>query len=118
MGLSLKTLRKEPTEAEFTRQVIDLARLHGWRTAHFRAVAIRRKNGSVYYETPVQGDGAGWPDLILVKGCRIIAAELKVGRNKVSPEQTEWLLRLGGAGVHSVIWRPEMWAEIERVLSA
>jgi hypothetical protein len=52
------------SEAQFQQQVIDLARLCGYRVAHFRTVRVQRKGGSVYYTTPVQADGAGWPDLV------------------------------------------------------
>jgi hypothetical protein len=47
-----------PTEREFQRQVIDLARLLGWRCAHFRPGRTARG-----WRTPVQADGAGFPDL-------------------------------------------------------
>ncbi len=110
-----KTKPKE-TEAGFTRAVIDLARLHGWKVAHFRPARVRR-GGKEIYETPVAGDGKGWPDLFLVRGSWCLAAELKVGKNKVTAEQREWLLRLGGAGVEVRIWRPEDWDEIVAFLT-
>jgi hypothetical protein len=100
------------TEAEFTAQVLAFARLHGWRTVHFRPA--RTAKG---WRTPVQGDGAGWPDLFLVRGPVLVAAELKVPPNKVTPEQRAWLLALGGAGALVFVWTPENWSEIERVLS-
>lgn len=95
------------TEAGFTRAVLELAKLHGWRTAHFRP-AMTAKG----WRTPVQGDGAGFPDLVLVRGCRLIFAELKATKGRVSPEQTEWLTRLMGAGAECYIWRPDDWDEI------
>lgn len=100
------------TESGFTRAVLELAKLHGWRSAHFRP-AMTAKG----WRTPVQGDGAGFPDLVLVRGCRLIFAELKSATGKVKPEQTEWLLRLGGAGAEVFIWRPKDWAEITEKLS-
>lgn len=103
-------------ESEFQRQVIDLARLCGWRVAHFRAVRVQRANGSVHYCTPVQADGAGWPDLVLCRPPRQIAAELKVGRNTLAAEQREWLDILAGCRAETYVWRPEDWDEIERVL--
>jgi hypothetical protein len=45
------------SEAAFTDAVIELARLGGWRVAHFRPA--RTASG---WRTPVQGDGAGFPD--------------------------------------------------------
>ena len=106
------------SESDFTRMVIDLARLCRWRVAHFRTVQIARKSGATYFATPVQGDGAGFPDLILVRKRRCIAAELKVGKNNTSEAQDEWLAAFRGTGsVEAFVWRPEEWEEIERVLA-
>jgi VRR-NUC domain len=107
------TLKLPPvTEAEFTAQVIAFARLHGWRVAHFRAA--RTAQG---WRTAVQGDGAGFPDLVLVKGTRMIVAELKAGRGKTTPEQDAWLTAFAAAGVSTFVWRPGDWRDIERVLA-
>lgn len=105
------------TEAAFTAFVIGEAQIRGWLVAHFRGVRVQRKNGSAYWQTPVQGNGAGFPDLILVRGSRMIAAELKVGRNVVSAEQRQWLQALGAAGAETYEWRPGGWPEIELVLA-
>lgn len=93
---------RQLTEADFLRQVIDLARLLGWRTAHFRPAWSSRG-----WRTPVQGDGIGFPDLILVRRDRMIAAELKreVG-GTVSSEQLLWLKAFDDAGLETGIWRP------------
>jgi hypothetical protein len=99
------------SEKQFMAQVIQLAKLHRWRVAHFRP-AMTSKG----WRTPVQGDGAGFPDLILIRGPVLIAAELKVG-SKVTPEQTAWLEAFGGAGARVFVWRPENWDEIERTLA-
>lgn len=104
------TLRE--TEAGFTRAVLALAKLHGWRSAHFRPAMTRAGK----WVTPVQGDGAGFPDLVLVRGTRLIFAELKSAKGTVAPEQTEWLLRLGGAGVECYVWRPKDWASLSEIL--
>jgi hypothetical protein len=48
---------------------------YGWRAAHFRPA--RTAKG---WRTPVAADGAGFPDLVLVRRTRIVAAELKSGR--------------------------------------
>jgi hypothetical protein len=106
MGLSA------PTEADFTRQVLALARLCRWRAAHFRP-GLTRSGG---WATAVQGDGAGFPDLILVKPGRVVVAELKVGRNRPTPGQRAWLQAFESAGVPAYVWRPEDWPEVERVL--
>ena len=103
-------------EAEFQQQIIDLAHLHGWRCAHFRTVRIQRKDGSVYYATPVQADGEGFPDLVLLKGNRVIVAEIKSEKGKCSDAQTEWLNAWELAGAEVYVWRPQDWNEIEKRL--
>lgn len=107
---------KAMSESEFQQRVIVLAHAHGWRVAAFRKVRVQRKNGSVYYETPVQADGKGWPDLALVRGERLIFAELKVGYNKPEPEQAQWLSDLTRAA-EVYVWKPKDMDEIESVLA-
>jgi len=107
--------RKQP-EGDFTKQVIALAQLHGWRVAHFRPAWVGEGENRRMV-TPVQGDGKGFPDLILVRGKILLAAELKVGKNKVTPEQEIWLSAFDGVpGCYAMEWRPEDWDEIEERL--
>lgn len=100
------------TEAELLEGVLKLARMYGWRAAHFRPCQTGRG-----WRTPVQADGAGFPDLILVRGDRVIAAELK---RELAPqpavEQWAWLDALAGAGVPSFVWRPSSIDRIAEVL--
>jgi hypothetical protein len=112
------------TEAAFQRQVIDLARFRGWRVAHFRKVRVQRKNGQVYWETPVAADGEGFPDLELVRGRRLIKAELKSARavrktrgKGRSEAQELWRAAYLAAGIEYYTWEPADWPEIERVLA-
>ncbi len=109
---------KPVTEAEFMRQVIQLAYLRGWRVAHFRPGRVLKKDGSTTWRTPVGADGAGFPDLLLIRprDGRILAAELKVGRNQATPEQVAWLDAFRAAYIPAMIWRPTMWPEIEEAL--
>ena len=104
----------------FQQQVIELAKYFGWRVAHFRSVRVMRKNGTYYYQTPVQADGAGWPDLVLAhrdKG-RTIYAELKSETGKVSEAQQEWLEVLAANPGNDVFtWRPSDWEEIQEALA-
>jgi hypothetical protein len=103
-----------PAESEngFQAQVEQLAKLYGWRVAHFRPARTARG-----WRTPVSGDGAGWPDLILVRGRRIVAAELKGDGGKLRPEQAAWLAALAEAGVECHTWRPAAWDEIVATLA-
>jgi hypothetical protein len=91
------------TEKAFQAQVVDLATAYGFR--HFHPLRMR-------------GSDPGWPDLTLVRPPRLIFAELKVGRNRLTPAQEEWIALLDGCySVEAYIWRPEDFDEIVRVLS-
>ena len=111
-------MQHRPTisEAEFTKQVIELAQLNGFRVAHFRGVRVQRKDGSVHYCTPVQADGAGFPDLLMLRGRAAIVAELKVGANKPSEAQRQWLAAFEMTDFDVQVWRPENWDEIVKIL--
>jgi len=87
-------------ERDLQDQVLDLARLLRWRVAHFRAA--RTAHG---WRTPVSADGAGFPDLVLVRSRRLIAAELKRdAKAKLTPAQQAWLADLRGAGIEVYVW--------------
>lgn len=102
------------TERDLTSQVLQLARLRGWRSAHF--LPARTSSGG--WHTAVQGDGVGFPDLVLVRKGVVIVAELKVGKNRPTPEQTAWLEAFRQAGVMAYLWTERHWSEIERVLDS
>lgn len=100
------------TEREFMAMVIELAKLHQWRVAHFRPGMNRRGE----WQTAVQGDGVGFPDAILVRNIHCLAIELKTGKNKTTPEQDAWLAAFDAAGIYAAVWRPDDWKLIEAVL--
>lgn len=104
-------LRREPTEAEFTRQVVAFARLCGWLVYH--PLPLRTARG---WATGTQGD-PGFPDLTAAKAGRLVLAELKVGRGTRSPHQLRWAAALEGlAGAAAYyLWTPAAWGEIETV---
>lgn len=91
------------TEAEFQKDVIDLAHLYKWRVAHFRKARTLR--GS--WITPVAADGKGFVDLVLVRD-KILYRELKVGYGKLTEEQKQWGQAIQLAGGDWKIWRPEV----------
>ncbi len=105
-------MRATYTEAAFTRDVLRLAQLLGWRTFHARPA--RTQKG---WRTAVQGDGKGWPDLVLLRGATLIVVELKVGRGKLTAEQAAWVAAFEAAGVAVYLWRPQDWPQIEAVLT-
>lgn len=100
------------SEADFQASVIQFARLHRWRVAHFHD-SRRQVGGRMVGDA----DAAGFPDLVLVRGVRLLVVELKSERGRVKPEQQEWLDALRATGVVMVaVWRPSHWPEIERTL--
>lgn len=105
---------KGPTPEEaFARQVLDLAKLLRWRSAHFRPAETGRG-----WRTAVAGDGVGFPDLVLLKGRTLLVAELKVPPNVPTAEQLDWLAAFRAAGTPAYLWTPADWPEIEKVLKA
>ncbi len=94
------------TESALLRAVIELARAAGYRVAHFRPA----KTGKGW-RTTVQGDGTGFPDLILCGRGRCIVAELKSDRGTETREQTDWLHAFADADVETYLWRPANWRD-------
>lgn len=107
--------QKAESEADFQARVIELARATKWRVAHFRAVRVQRANGTTFYQTPVQADGEGFPDLVLVRD-RVLFAELKRENGKLEPKQRVWLDAIHAAGGTFYTWRPSDWEQIVKVL--
>lgn len=111
------TTQLKMSEDQLQDAVIEMAHRFKWRVAHFRPVRIQRRDGSVYYQTPVQADGAGFPDLVLVRD-RVLWVELKSEEGRLSVEQQDWMFALGAADQERHIWRPVHWRDgtIEEVL--
>jgi hypothetical protein len=100
------------TEAEWQRQVTDLAGMLGWTWAHFRPA--RTEKG---WRTPVEGPGgAGFPDLVLWRGNRVLFVELKTDRGAVSDAQSEVLDGLARA-LEVYVWRPRDFDYVAAVLT-
>ena len=89
------------SEADLQAAIIDLAHLLGWRVAHFRPA----QNSRGAWRTAVSADGAGFPDLVLVRNGVVIFVELKSEKGRISPAQEAWLAALP----HSLVWRPADW---------
>lgn len=101
-------------EAELLACVLELAALRKWRTMHQRPGLTQ----AGHWRTAVQGDGKGFPDLVLCRE-RLILVELKSDLGRTTPEQQDWLFALSAAGVETHIWRPLHWTNgtIEEVLA-
>jgi hypothetical protein len=77
------------TEKQFTGQVVQLARMLGWR---------------VYHPWLSIHSAAGFPDLTMVRPPRLVFAELKGGKNTLSPHQERWRDALLAAGCEWYLW--------------
>lgn len=89
-------------EADFQKQVIQVAERFGW---------------LVYHTYDSRRCAPGFPDLVLVKGSRVIFAELKSHRGRLTPEQKAWIEALERAEeVEAMVWKPKDWRNIERIL--
>lgn len=104
--------RPEPppaiSEKDLQTGVISTAHILGYRVAHFRSVPVKR-GPRVVWETPVQADGKGFPDLFIVGNGRRLWRELKVGRNTLSSEQAAWLEWLRETGEDAGVWTDADW---------
>lgn len=90
------------TEAGFQKAVTDLATLRGWLWYHTHD--SRRSN-------------PGFPDLVLIRGKRLLFVELKRSlKERLRPEQQVWKDRLGAANYVHLLWSPELWDTIQNVL--
>ena len=79
---------------------------------------VATKTGWLYYHTfDSRKCPAGFPDCVLVRGQRVIFAELKAQDGTVSLEQKLWLEALAKIHGNEVyIWRPDDFAEICELL--
>lgn len=93
--------------------VLKRARELGWRATHFS----NSMAASGRWMTVAQADGAGFPDLVCVRGNRLLFAELKAQYRKPSPAQIEWAQALVRVA-EMYLWYPKDWQDgsIEEVL--
>jgi hypothetical protein len=88
------------SEKAWQAQVEQIARGAGW---------------LIYHTHDSRRSNPGFPDLVLVKGPRLIFAELKTHTGRISPDQRRWLDALGAASAEVYVWRP---ADQDEVLAA
>jgi len=104
------------SESDFQQAVVELARLCGWRAMHVRRSVGRRRGGAGWQTTT---SVVGWPDLFLwhPRSGRVVVAELKSEKGRLTVEQRGVLDELEGCGLDTRVWRPADWPEIEKVLT-
>lgn len=75
-----------PSEAQIQATLAETARSLGFLVAHFRAG--RTSKGS--WLTPVEYDGAGFPDLVIAGYGRVFFVEVKGPTGRLSANQERW----------------------------
>lgn len=93
-------LNRAMTENQLMDAIVEAAKLHSWKVAHFRP-ALTAKS----WRTPMQGD-PGFPDLVLARNGRVLFLELKSHGGRVSPDQMAWLAELGPDA--SLVWPDDL----------
>jgi hypothetical protein len=100
------------SEEDLLNAILELAKLRRWRSFHARPATTAKG-----FRTAIAGDGAGFPDLLLVRSPRLIVAELK--RQDAPAElplsQRAWLAAFHGLAERHV-WRPSDLHEIAEIL--
>ncbi len=111
-------LRLNWLEDELQTDTIRRAQGSGFLVAHFRPVKQLRRDGTTRYLTPVQADGKGFPDLMMLRDELAVVSELKA-KTGLSPEQEAWLDAFRAVKrVETYVWDTKTpVAEIERVLA-
>ena len=99
----MSQLARAISEKDFQRQVLDLAKIFGWK---------------VYHPMLSKWSERGFPDLTMVRPPRVIFAELKTARGRRSIHQDEWAeLLLVSPAVEYHLWRPDNIDMIATVLA-
>jgi hypothetical protein len=109
----LVRLEGEPmTEAEFQKQVLELADTAGYRVNHCYRGKVAK--GAWRTNTTVKG----WPDLTFFRPGDFFFAELKVDDGELSGEQETVIAELRASGVDVYVWSPAVWQQvIERLVA-
>lgn len=95
-------LGSEVTERDFQGEVLRAAQLLKWRC---------------YHTLDSRGSAAGFPDLVMVRGPRLVMAELKRQKGTVSDAQQAWLDDLARVEtLDTFLWRPADWPAVEEAL--
>jgi hypothetical protein len=112
-------MKRRTPEKDFQDTVLQWARMLNWKCFYLpdwmyriaMASMKRARRGDRDWPDP------GFPDLILLKPGRLIVAELKSPKGRVSPDQKEWHTLLASVGITVHVWKPDDIDEIIVLLS-
>lgn len=100
------------SETDLQRVTMRYGRDHGWRAHHSLPARVKENR----WVTALQGD-PGIMDCIMVRGGRLVVAELKREKGSTSPAQDGWLDAFRLVPCAEVyVWRPRDWPEIRSTL--
>jgi len=91
------------TEKAWQQQVLDLAALYRW--GYYHTFDSRRSQ-------------PGFPDLLLVRGIRMMFVELKTDTGRLTTDQQSWQHMLRNAGAEVFVWRPADLELVQRELAS
>lgn len=80
---------------------------------------LAKMRGYLFYHTHrSRHSPAGFPDCVFIKNERIVVAELKREKAKLTADQQGWIDGFASCGIPAYVWRPSSWnsGEIDRVL--
>jgi len=97
-------------ERALQRAVCEALDVLGYRWCHFRPARTERG-----WRTPLSGS-PGFPDVVAVRGGRVLFIELKGERGRVSEAQALWLEALAETPAEVFIWKSGDWPAIEEAL--
>lgn len=89
----------DTSEATFQRSIIGLAEMYGW---------------LVYHTHDSRRSEAGFPDLTMARGDRLILAELKTKDGRMSDAQKTWRAAIENGPAEYYLWRP---ADLEEIVA-
>jgi hypothetical protein len=100
--LAIEAPPPECSEKKFQAHVARLAESHEWEVFH--VFDSRRSK-------------PGFPDLLMIKGSRLLVCELKVGKNTTTADQDKWLALFRTVGAEAFRWYPADWPALVSTLT-
>lgn len=95
-------VRQPRTEAALLAHVLRRLKAHKW---------------TAYHTHDSRRSQPGYPDIAAVRGSRLLYAELKSAKGRLTTEQRLWLDALWSAGAECYVWKPADLDWIEEVLT-
>ena len=98
-------------ERDFATQVEHLLDLFGWLWKHDEPAV--RQSGK--WATSFRG-ARGFPDYVATRDGRLVFAEIKNEKGRLTTGQVQWLTRLGNTTAEVYTWRPNDLETVKEVL--